>query len=593
MHRLPTPIGIEAPRAAAALLGCLALTGLLLLVAVHPAAVVLSFAVPPALAAAWTFRRSVAPAAVVAPVVVAGLAATAVWPRAAALVAFAVVAVAVGWAYSDRIGPPLRVGYDVAAAVAIPLRVPAVVATVVGAPLALAVWPGTASVLILMAVILVLAWRAPVPALFAGLLAFGFEGTAKMLLTLDPTPLPGGGRAVGAASLDVALFAAVVAVVAADGLRTPRALWARANRAERRALGALGAWLGLSVVQMAQSGDLVRGLHGFRLFQLYVAVGLAAAIVSARPDRRLPATRGLLAIGLVVSLYAAVRVAIGPAASEREFASAVTTVSHVGDSLRAIGSFSSAVGLASFLVPLSVFALTAGYLIPRLRLLAWSTAALAIVGLVGSYTRASLFGIALGLACALAVVVGAADIPLRRKLTGVALALAMLAAGYGGLQFVGRTSPQLAERASGILDPLGDPSVQLRFKGWGENLDEVGRHPLGQGVGTVGAAGGSRVLTTDNSYLKVLVDQGVLGAAMFVAGLLGTVFLVGRRLRRTAGTSRTLGLAALAGFVAFLGISLAGEYVEQPGKVVAWALLGIAVSQALGVPDTGERREGS
>jgi hypothetical protein len=34
----------------------------------------------------------------------------------------------------------------------------------------------------------------------------------------------------------------------------------------------------------------------------------------------------------------------------------------------------------------------------------------------------------------------------------------------------------------------------------------------------------------------------------------------------------------LGAFAAFLVLSLAGEYIEQPGKVVAWAFMGIALT---------------
>jgi hypothetical protein len=41
-------------------------------------------------------------------------------------------------------------------------------------------------------------------------------------------------------------------------------------------------------------------------------------------------------------------------------------------------------------------------------------------------------------------------------------------------------------------------------------------------------------------------------------------------------------VAALAGFIGFLVLCLMGEYIEQPGKAFAWALLGIASWEAFG-----------
>jgi O-antigen ligase len=251
--------------------------------------------------------------------------------------------------------------------------------------------------------------------------------------------------------------------------------------------------------------------------------------------------------------------------------------------VRAIGSFSSAIGLSSFLTPVAVFALVLGFLMPRARLLAWTVAGLALVGLIGSYSRASLFGVALGVCCGLLLVFVAADMPGRRKLGAAGLVILTLAGTYGGLLVASEASPQLRDRAKGVLDPLGDESVKLRFKTWRRNLDDAIDHPLGQGVGAVGAASAptrTNVRTTDNSFLKVLVEQGVFGLALFAGGMLGAVILLARRLRRAAAEYRPVGLAALAGFVAFLGISFAGESVEQPGKVAAWGLLGVAAAQA-------------
>jgi O-antigen ligase len=128
--------------------------------------------------------------------------------------------------------------------------------------------------------------------------------------------------------------------------------------------------------------------------------------------------------------------------------------------------------------------------------------------------------------------------------------------------------------------------VKLRFDAWQLILERVPDRPLGRGVGAVGAAstdGSGPLMTTDNSFLKVLVDQGVLGLLLFAGGMLGAVGVLARRLRAATPTAlRPVGLAALAGFVAFLGISFAGETVEQPGKVLAWGLLGMAAAYAFG-----------
>jgi hypothetical protein len=473
----------------------------------------------------------------------------------------------------------------------VPLRASVLLAALMPlAALAVALWPATTLLALVVLLVVVLAWRAPLWALAAAVLLFSFEGSVKLLLDLEGTPLPGGARAAGAAALDAALLAAVAGLAVADRLETPRALWRRASTVERVAIGALVAWLGLSVLQIVQGGQPSRGLHGFRLFQAYTALVPAAVIVFARPSLRVPAARVLLAVCGIVSLYAAVRVATGPSAAESDFATSIDRAAYVpfGSSLRATGSFSSAVGLSSFLAPVAVFALVAGFLMPSIRRLGWTVAALALVGLVAAYTRASLFGVAIGVLCALALVLFAADLPRRRKVAAVALAVAALAVTYGAVRVASNGSPALRERAAGILHPTRDKSVQLRFRTWKTRFRSAAHKPLGHGLGAVGAASDSaseETVTADNSFLKILVEQGFLGLALFAGGVIATVAVIARGLRRAAGETRALGLAALAGFVAFVGISLAGEYVEQPGKAIAWVLLGVALAQALGGGD--------
>jgi len=462
------------------------------------------------------------------------------------------------------------------------LALVAAVGAVALAP-AVATYPATTLLVAIVTGIVVLARRSPALALGAALLLFEFEGSTKVLLTLEHTPLPGSDREVGAAAIDVALLAAVAGVLLDDRFRTPRALWSSASRWERVALGVVAAWLALSVIQIAQSGDIGQGARGFRLFQWYALVALATLTLFALPERRAGAIRGAWAIGLVVSTYAALRVAIGPADAEREFALSIPTVTAYGGEMRAIGSFSSAVGLASFTVPAAVFGAVLGLLLPRLRVPAWTLAGLALAGLIGSYSRASLFAVALGLACGLVLMFAASEIPRRRKLAATGVVLAIVIGSYGGLVAASQAVPELRERAKGVLNPLEDESVELRFETWDRELDKALDHPLGQGLGAVGGASAPTndvPRTTDNSFLKVLVEQGVLGLTLFVCGMVAVLLLLARRLRRIAPDSRSVAFAALAAFVSFLGLSFSGEYVEQPGKVVAWSLLGIAAAYA-------------
>ncbi|HEX6388811.1 MAG TPA: O-antigen ligase family protein [Solirubrobacteraceae bacterium] len=463
------------------------------------------------------------------------------------------------------------------------------------AAVATAAWPVTVSLAVLLGGIVVAAVRGrPAWAFAAAVLLFGLEGAIKLLLALEPTPLHSDPRAVGAAALDLVLFVTVIAVVVRTPLRDPRAWWEQLTRAERAVVLALAGWLVLSVAQIPQSGDVVRGLEGFRLSQAYVVVAVAAALVTARHRDRVPEV--LLAIGGVVAGYAALRVALGPAHTEEQFATLnPTTVAYEG-ALRGFGSFSSAVGLGSFLTPLTVFALVTAYLTPRLRFAGSAVGALSLVAILGSYGRAPLAAIVLGLGAALVVLGVAADVERRRKLVAAMLIVGGLGVLYGGVVGASQASPQLRERAEGVLNPLGDESVRMRFEGWRDTFESSWHRPLGRGVGTVGAATKNerqQAVTTDNSYLKLFVEQGLPGVALFLFGVVGAAVLLGRRLVRAAPAARATGLAAWAGFVAFLGLSATGETIEQPGKVLTWACLGIAAAACLARNDAASDTAGT
>jgi hypothetical protein len=500
---------------------------------------------------------------------------TAVWPLAALSVAVAAAAVAVAGGARGR---SLAMRPAVAAAVA---------AGLVAIAVPLGVWPATTVLTLLAAAAVALGLRAPAAALALAVLMMGLEGSVKLLLSLDPTPIPGGARPVGAVVIDLALVAALAGTLLADRGRTGRLMWERASGAERAAAAALGGWLVASVLQIVQGGHPVRGLEGWRLFPAYSLVAVAAAVACARPAVRERATRVILWVGLAISAYAAFRVAFGPATAERAAAHRFQTVTDYGKTFRAVGSFSSAVGLASFMTPVTVFALVTAYLEPRMRRLALATGLLALVALLGSYSRASLVGVVLGVACAAGLLLFAADSTRRRKLAAVGLVVVTLAVAYGGVQIASHSSPRLHERAQGLLNPFGDASMKLRFKTWDRTLKAIGREPLGYGIGTVGSASAPtrrHLNTADNSFLKVLYEQGVVAGALFVGGVLAAIVLLARRLRRLPAQARAGGLAALAGFVAFLALALTGEYVEQPGKVAAWGLFGVAVAMAFALP---------
>lgn len=447
----------------------------------------------------------------------------------------------------------------------------------------LAMWPAFTLVVAAVIAITLLAWGAPAYAFVLAVVFFGAEGSIKASLSDGEIPLPLDPVAVGAALADLAFFAALVGVLVAHRAELPL-YWRRLPLGGRLCVALLAAWLVVSVLQIVQGGDLARGMDGFRLTQAYVAATLAGLLLFADRDRA-PRVLTALLVGLgLVAAYAAMRAISGPAEFERLFALSRPGVPQYGGEFRDVGSFSGAVGLTSYLVPAGVFALTIALLVPRHRVLSAIVFGCSSVAVVASYTRAGLIALGVGLVVAVALTISVARFTRRALWLVSATALALALVG-GSAAVYGRHSPEIRERLHGFVDPLGDESIRLRLDTWRESLRSIEQHPLGTGLGTVGRAsslGGEPTVTTDNSYLKVAREQGLLGVALFLAGIAGACWVVAKQVRRLPGGP--VGVAAVAAFVSFLVLAFFGEYVEQPGKVLAWTLLGIGAWQAWGQP---------
>ncbi len=429
----------------------------------------------------------------------------------------------------------------------------------------------------LLLVVLGLCVRAPEYAFALALVLYSFEGTVKMRLSVEdvPSAVP-----LGAAALDFALLASLSALIAADRGRSLTALWGRLTRLERVAVGLAGAWLVLSLLQIPVGGDLTNGIEGVRLTQFYVAAVLGGIVIASRLGADRTASVLLAVIGLAV-LYAGIRGITGPASNEQMFAEQRAFNASFDDFGRNTGSFTGPVGLVSFLVPAALLCLALAFLRPMQRWLAAGLFALAMTGIVASYVRTALVAVVAG-AALMALLLLTQRRQWRRSAAAVALVAVVLAGGYAAARLAGEASPVADWRARSLAHPFSDYSMTKRFELWGRTLDRSAEEPFGTGMGTIGraTADGRRAKSTDNSYLKILLEQGPLGALLFIGGIGGLSVAAAVRLARDGPINRPLGTAALTGFAGFLVLMVMAEYIEQPGKVLAWTLLGVAVWEA-------------
>lgn len=151
-------------------------------------------------------------------------------------------------------------------------------------------------------------------------------------------------------------------------------------------------------------------------------------------------------------------------------------------------------------------------------------------------------------------------------------------------QFTGQTNNlALQERVGSLASPLSDPSVQERLELWQTITPLILAHPLGVGIGATGASSlrndSSQIElpdTFDNTYLKILVELGWPGLALFLFLLASLLWQGVIALRQSHGPARTVAWICVLAYGGFLLLLFFGEYIElNPGRSFLWLLTGI------------------
>ena len=183
-------------------------------------------------------------------------------------------------------------------------------------------------------------------------------------------------------------------------------MWARTRRFERAAISLLLAWFFVSVFQLSVTDSLVDGIEGFRLMQAY-SWPCSRSVILFRvglPEPRV--TRLLLLVLTAIAAYAALRSVIGSSGEEILVLAGAHGAGGARGSRPERRLVLSVFSLAGYLAPAGVFGLVLGYLRHRERVLSWTMAALAVVGVIGSYVRTALVAFVAGAAFLAAILTG-------------------------------------------------------------------------------------------------------------------------------------------------------------------------------------------
>ncbi|MFM7616461.1 MAG: O-antigen ligase family protein [Actinomycetes bacterium] len=136
-------------------------------------------------------------------------------------------------------------------------------------------------------------------------------------------------------------------------------------------------------------------------------------------------------------------------------------------------------------------------------------------------------------------------------------------------------------------------SLNVRTTSWVDRAGDLITHPIGTGIGTIGAAAekaqsldatdpnAPATFQSDNSYLKVGFELGIIGLWLFVA-LLVSAFLTGRHVeRRVEGLDREFAASWCASVLAIMGAALVATYFEMvPMDALFWLGLGTVSAMA-------------
>lgn len=407
----------------------------------------------------------------------------------------------------------------------------------------------------------------------AAFLLVGFGGS--ILAFTDLTPYRG---------LDAAVAGLCVATV----------LGYLSHDRTRAAAPVLGAVLfGLFIAITWVYGELAEvpaiGRQAFKVFAFSMLLVPAVAYGPWGPGAHRRMAKGVVIGTVLVAGYAVLRWIIGPAAAEVRLIEADgigQAYNFAEGKLRVFGSFINTRSLGSWAAAsIPMCAALAVHWRGWWRIAAAAAVALAFAALLGSGMRGGVPAIAVGgLYVAVVLTYTRAHRGFRPGIAAV-----VIAAVIAALTVVVAVSPDAttSERNyASILNPDSDRAYQERLYKWSIAWRQAEERPLGQGLGTAGIGSTYQRYPTiglydvDNSYLKIAVDQGVIGLGLFVTALLALLLGLGRRALATEDPQKAA-LAAGAGgtLAAFMVIMWTGTYVEGDAADLVWLITGLGLAQ--------------
>jgi O-antigen/teichoic acid export membrane protein len=332
----------------------------------------------------------------------------------------------------------------------------------------------------------------------------------------------------------------------------------------------VAAFVGLAILSAVLVGGS-QGLVGLKVefFWVLVAVAIWRCPLDAGERDRLVSI--LMAMGVVTAVVGIVQQILGhPRLAELGW-EYNTNIRFTRGYLRSFSTFDTNFPFALFLMLVILIGLPCALSAPRRlrnRVFLLSLPVL-LLALVVTITRGAWLGLAVGLAY-----LGFT----RFRILAIGLVHALVFA-LVALLFLGSYGSAF----------LSQSSSEERSDVWRQNVAEIGRHPLGVGIGASGGAATkvlevegdekARAFEPDNQYFKSAFEFGIVGLWLFVLLLVSTFTATHAAARRSPGPDGALMSGVAASILAAAVISAVASYFEIfPIDAYFWLLLSVVAA---------------
>lgn len=334
--------------------------------------------------------------------------------------------------------------------------------------------------------------------------------------------------------------------------------------------------ISLIITALAQSADVFSVFLGIKTTLAYLVLFVVVQAATFTPQRWTTLIRALLAMSSAVGLFAVAQVYLLPADWLARFGYGAATVIpfHLVDpavaSIRIIATFSGPNQLGSFMIiPL----LISIWLVMRKKWIALIPASLSGFALFHSYSRSAWIGALIGVFILLLIRLrGWWKLSLLAPLIFIAVAAVSLNSSVKTMT----SNLEFYIFHGQFMNGTVNGSDASRLDNAQAGVIKIQQQPLGYGLGTAGPASknSAQPIITENSYLQIGIETGVVGLLMFIATVILTIYALWER-RRLIDETTPL-------FAALIGLSATNMFLhtwaDSATALVLWGLVGYCLA---------------